>query len=158
MARLIRASVFGLAMLVGASLLAAPGLAQSGAFEQLSPGNQKIAHALYEAQKRGAPGLTLDQIAARKQAGTGWNDVFKDMRARGFVEERNLGQVVSGYEKRHPGPEARPGKEPEGVEGARPRSGGLADPDMPGKLVGPGKGAGHGAGAAPSGHSGGRGK
>jgi len=158
MARLIQASVFGLAMLLWGSLLAAPGFAQSGAFEQLSAGNQKIARALYEAQKPGAPALTLDAIAARKQAGTGWNDIFKDMRARGFVAERNLGQVVSSYERRHPWPEAKPGQGPKGVEGARSRPDGLAEPDGPGKLVGPGKGLGHGVGAAPPRHSGGRGR
>jgi hypothetical protein len=56
----------------------------TGAFDKLSPGDQKIARALFEAQKTngGTAPLTLDQIAARKQH-TGWGEVFKQMKAQG---------------------------------------------------------------------------
>lgn len=87
-----------------------------GAFANLSPGNQKIARSLFEAQTAPAappssgttPGgvttaaattdsaWSLDQIAAAKQSGQGWGNVFKEMKAQGLVEAKNLGQVVSG--------------------------------------------------------------
>src|SRR3990167_9491342 len=85
----------------------APPAPTAGAFESLSPGGQKIARALFEAQKTTSPPgttggttttapkpLTLDEIAAKKQAGTGWGRVFKDLKAQGLVQEKNLGQVV----------------------------------------------------------------
>ena len=75
----------------------APPPPASGVYQKLSPGNQKVARALFEAQtspmtmttttagKPAAPSpapsassangrkpLTLDQIAAMKQNGTGW--------------------------------------------------------------------------------------
>jgi hypothetical protein len=90
-----------------------------GSFQSLSPGNQKIAQALFEAQTTptattgtggttgttgtggttatGPTPLTLDQIAALKGT-TGWGHVFTQMRAQGLVQQKNLGQVVSGYE------------------------------------------------------------
>ena len=88
----------------------------AGAFDRLSPGNQKIARALFDAQQAaqtppavsGATGgtiagsaspapkpLTLDNIAAMKQSGRGWGEIFKDMKQQGLVTEKNLGQVVS---------------------------------------------------------------
>ncbi len=78
----------------------APTPSSSGAYASLSPGNQKIARALFEAQKTGSGGttapLTLDDIAAKKQGGQGgWGKIFKDMKAQGLVQEKNLGQVVS---------------------------------------------------------------
>jgi len=82
-------------------LVVAPAPAQttskSGAFAALSPGNQKIAHALYEAQTTPATSskLTLDQIARMKQEGQGWGNVFRAMKAQGRVDARNLGAVVS---------------------------------------------------------------
>lgn len=91
-------------MLFAASTLFAqtPG----GAFEQLSPGNQKLARALFEAQpSRLPPGtrpLTLDEIAARKQSGGGgWGRVYSGMKAEGLTTTRNVGQAVSGYNHRH---------------------------------------------------------
>jgi hypothetical protein len=81
-----------------------------GAYEQLSPGNQKIARALFDAQvkpsTRTAPSttktsgtttkpLSLDQIAAMKQSGQGWGQVFQSLKAQGLVQDKNLGQVVS---------------------------------------------------------------
>jgi hypothetical protein len=76
-----------------------------GAFESLSPGNQRIARALFDAQRIQAPAggdaatattrpLTLDEIAARKQGGRGWTQVFEEMKAQGLVQEQHLGQVV----------------------------------------------------------------
>lgn len=69
-------------------------------FESLSPGNQKIAQALFNAQHPTASGpapLDLNQIATLK-AGTGWGGVFQKMRSEGLITDKNLGQVVSGYE------------------------------------------------------------
>jgi hypothetical protein len=75
----------------------------TGAFAQLSPGNQKIAQALFEAQPTNAPKtLTLDQIAAMKQGHEGWGEVFKAMKAQGLLTQKNLGQVVSSFERHHP--------------------------------------------------------
>jgi hypothetical protein len=90
---------------------ATPDTTTAGAFDRLSPGNQKIARAIYEAQQTGAPApgdatprggtatapkaLTLDEIAARKQAGEGWGVIFKDLRTQGLVQDKNLGQAVS---------------------------------------------------------------
>jgi hypothetical protein len=96
-----------------ALLLGNPGWAQStasttstssttiptGNFNSLSPGNQKIANALFSAQKTTGTTtpLTKDQIAGLK--GTeGWGRVFKTMKADGLVQSKNLGQVVSGYQ------------------------------------------------------------
>ena len=82
-----------------------PGLV-NGAYERLSPGNQKIARALFDAQAAvaipgptsGAKTLTLDEIAAQKQGGRAWGQVFHGMKTRGLLHESNLGQVVSRYE------------------------------------------------------------
>ncbi len=82
-----------------------PAPPSSGAYEFLSPGNQKIARALFEAQKTSSGGtatskpLTLDEIAARKQrGGGGWDKVVNDMKARGLVQAKNLGRVVSRHQ------------------------------------------------------------
>ncbi|HEX9569772.1 MAG TPA: hypothetical protein VF987_08855 [Rhodospirillales bacterium] len=100
-----------------------------GAFQALSPGGQKIARALFDAQKQpatdgagdtggtggtsattGAAGagtteaaasLSLDDIAAAKASGTGWGRVFKEMKAEGLIAEKNLGQVISGANHRN---------------------------------------------------------
>ena len=89
-------------------LLAAPGWAQSttttttiptGNFDSLSPGNQKIANALFSAQK--TTGTTLTPLTKNQIAGLksteGWGRVFKTMKADGLIQAKNLGQVVSGY-------------------------------------------------------------
>jgi hypothetical protein len=106
--------------MVGALLVATPAFGQTTstttpgttpstqrAFARLSPGNQNIAQALYDAQVAPAPTstgtttasaptrLTLDQIAAMKQGGQGWGNVFKQMKAQGLVDAKNLGQVIS---------------------------------------------------------------
>ena len=75
----------------------------AGAFDKLSPGNQTVASALFQAQNTETTTpvtpLTLDQIAAKKQSGQGWGQVFKDMKAQGLVQEKNLGQVVGKYNR-----------------------------------------------------------
>jgi hypothetical protein len=81
-----------------------PPPATGGAYEGLSPGNQKVANAIFDAQQPAGPAgstkpLSLDEIAARKQGGTtgrgkGWGVVWKDMRSQGLVQG-NLGKAVS---------------------------------------------------------------
>ena len=92
-------ALFTTALMVGPAHAQTATPSKSGAFTALSPGNQKIARALYEAQTaNGATTtskLTLDQIAAMKQEGQGWGNVFRDMKAQGRVTARNLGVVVS---------------------------------------------------------------
>src|SRR5215471_5546769 len=96
----------GLALAAGLMLMASAALAEttsggSGSFSDLSPGNQNIARALFNAQHATANGpqpLSLNQIAALKGGHEGWGEVFKQMKAEGLVNEKNLGQVVSGYE------------------------------------------------------------
>jgi hypothetical protein len=53
---------------------------------------------LYSAQNpsTGTTKLTLDQIASMKGR-EGWGRVFKEMKADGLVQAKNLGQVVSGH-------------------------------------------------------------
>lgn len=106
----------GLLLLFGATS-ASPVSAQpatvEGSYARLSNGNAKIARALFEAQTTPtqtgtATGtslprpLTLDQIAARKQSGQGWGQVFQSMKAQGLVQDRTLGQVVSRYQRQEP--------------------------------------------------------
>src|SRR5713226_3479695 len=72
----------------------------TGDFQKLSPGNQKIANALFSAQNTTGTTLTpltKDQIAELK-ATEGWGKVFQQMKSEGLLQARNLGQVVSGYE------------------------------------------------------------
>lgn len=113
----------------GAPAPSGDGTANEGAFQALSPGGQKIARALFDAQKQpatdgaGDTGSTgeasataggggtettevagprsLDDIAAAKAAGTGWGQVFKEMKAEGLVTEKNLGQVISGANRQN---------------------------------------------------------
>jgi hypothetical protein len=106
MTRWIVAFVLGMLMLCE-MIFSVPGIfAQStgGPFEQLSPGNQKGARALFEAQKsdprQGTKPLTLDEIATRRHNGEGWARVFDAMKSQGLVEEKNFGQVVSNYDQR----------------------------------------------------------
>jgi len=101
---ILRTTVWGVAVVLW--LVSATAWAQTtdGAFAQLSPGEQKIARSLFEAQTRStAPGaprpLTLNQIAAKKQGHEGWGKVFKDMKTQGLLTEKNLGQVVSRFEE-----------------------------------------------------------
>ena len=109
----------GLLLLFGATS-ASPASAQTatvdGAYARLSPGNAKVARALFEAQVTNttpaaaaaapsagaAKALTVDQIAAMKN-GQGWGQVFQSMKALGLVAEKNLGQVVTRYQQRSSG-------------------------------------------------------
>ena len=82
-----------------ALLSASPIQAQTtgGSFDSLSPGGQKIANALFSAQSTTGTPLTRDQIADLKKT-EGWGKVFKEMKADGRIQAKNLGQVVSGYQ------------------------------------------------------------
>jgi hypothetical protein len=68
-----------------------------GAFDKLSPGNQKIALSLCDAQAGGCTTTSLDSISAMKQH-KGWGEIFKEMQASGQIpaDVKNLGQLVSG--------------------------------------------------------------
>jgi hypothetical protein len=102
----------GFLLLLGA-VSASPTNAQTpsvaGAYERMSPGNQKVARALFDAQAavfapaptsgpRAAKTLTLDEIAAQKQSAQGWGQVFQAMRSQGLVHGTSLGQIVTRYE------------------------------------------------------------
>ena len=109
---------FGIAVSAGAQTTG------TGAFDKLSPGDQKIARALFEAQSTtqtqttsgGTKPLTLDQIAAKKSH-TGWGEVFKQMKAQGLVTDKNLGEVVSSFERHHPEVATKPdASKPEKLE------------------------------------------
>jgi len=102
----------GFLLLLGVATtpVGAQSLAPEGAYSRLSAGNQKVALALFDAQQAHvAPGgnsttpaakpMTLDQIAAQKQGGHPWGEIFQTMRDQGLVQERNLGQVVSKYQR-----------------------------------------------------------
>jgi hypothetical protein len=101
----------------------APPPAPAGAYQKLSPGHQKVARALFEAQtvpmsttpkygSKPAPSstasptaprpLTLDQIAAMKQQGSGWEHVFKTMRAQGLLADKSMAQVMTRYNQSRP--------------------------------------------------------
>ena len=107
----------------------APPPQATGAYQKLSPGNQKVARALFEAQtvamtttttSAGKPSvpspastpssssasghkpLTLDQISSMKQNGTGWEYVFRQMRAQGLLTEHNIGQVMARHSQSRP--------------------------------------------------------
>ena len=112
----MRRAWIGVAVLVGFFVLAMFLLADAegqtappsnaGAFDKLSPGNQKIADSIFESQQLStAPGapkpLSRDDIAAMKLGGKGWGVIFKDMKQQGLVTDRNLGQAVSRYNHEH---------------------------------------------------------
>lgn len=81
------------------------------AYDKLSLGNQKVASALYQAQSSAATTVTssgsspaprplsLEEISTRRRSGQTWGQIFRDMKARGLVHERTLGQVVANYLK-----------------------------------------------------------
>ena len=84
-------------------LVAASARAQTGAFAQLSPGGQKIAQALSNAQTPTATNkLTVDQIAEMKKDHEGWGEVFKAMKKDKLLTQKNLGQVVKAFEHQDP--------------------------------------------------------
>jgi hypothetical protein len=107
----------------------------ASAFGQLPPGEQKIARALFEAQSTSASTLlTLDEIAAKKQGGPGWGEVFKQMKTQGLLTQKNLGQVVNSFERQH-----------NEAAGAAARRGNAAG-DTKGGAASGGRGAGHSGG------------
>jgi hypothetical protein len=66
-------------------------------YAALSPGNRRIAVALFESQKPTAPNLrplTLEQIAQEKHKGKSWNDVFQAMKSQGLIQAETLAQVL----------------------------------------------------------------
>ena len=101
-ATLVAAVVLGVAFTAWAQTKPKP----TTGFASLSPGEQKVVRALFEAQKTdgAARPLTLDEITARKTPGKeGWGQVFKSMKQEGRLgTTKTLGEVVSSYEKRHP--------------------------------------------------------
>jgi hypothetical protein len=83
---------------------AQPAASVGSPYTHLSPGNQKMARALHEAQPAAPAGtrrLTLEDIAAQKQHGTGWNQVFRAMKSQGLIAEKTLAEVVTNYKNRH---------------------------------------------------------
>jgi hypothetical protein len=72
-----------------------------GAFESLSPGNKRVATALFEAQNTtaGVTPMTLEQIAQERRSGRKWGDVFQDMKSQGLIQAETLGQVLGRYDR-----------------------------------------------------------
>ena len=71
-------------------------------FASLSPGNRRIAVALFESQKPAAPSaqpMTLEQIAQEKRSGKTWNEVFQAMKSQGLVQAETLAQVLGRYDR-----------------------------------------------------------
>jgi hypothetical protein len=135
MRNVIHASRVGLALVValGVAMSAWGQTTGTRAFERLSPGDQKIARALFEAQATtgAATPLTLDQIAAKKKDGhTGWGQIFKQMQEQNLVTEKNLGQVVSNFERHHPELATKP-------DNSKPEK--MEKPDRPEKIDKPEK-------------------
>lgn len=72
------------------------------AFESLSPGNKRIATALFEAQSTTASDatpMTLEQIASEHRSGRKWGDVFQAMKAQGLIQAETIGQVLGRYDR-----------------------------------------------------------
>ena len=73
-----------------------------GVYESSSPGNKRVAVALFEAQKPSAPDvtlLTLDQIAQERRSGKSWGDVFLAMKSLGQIQAETLAQVLGRYNR-----------------------------------------------------------
>lgn len=82
----------------------APTSSVTGAYDRLSPGNKRVADALFDGQAippTGGEAWSLDKIAASHQDGRGWGEVFKDMKAQGLTDAKNLGELVSGRSQAH---------------------------------------------------------
>jgi hypothetical protein len=83
----------------------------SSSFDKLSLGNQKVAAALYQAQSSGVAAmlangatpaskpLSLEEIAAKRRGGQAWGPIFREMKAKGLVHDKSLGQVVARYQQ-----------------------------------------------------------
>ena len=81
------------------------GTTETSLYNQLSPGNQKIAVALFQAQQGGGAtaSWSIEDTALVKRQGAGWGNVFRRMKEDGLVLEKNLGQIISGRGKIEPG-------------------------------------------------------
>ena len=86
----------------GASTASSGTAGEAGLLASLSPGDRKIASALYEAQGGGVGKgrIRLDDIARARQEGFSWNEIFKRMKADGLLQEKNVGQVISKHASR----------------------------------------------------------
>jgi hypothetical protein len=78
----------------------------TGTSAQPGPRDQKIAQALFDAQTKSTASnapkpLTLDEIVAMKRGHEGWGEVFKDMKSKGLLTQKNLGEVVKDFERQH---------------------------------------------------------
>ena len=83
--------------------------ATTSAFGQLSLGNQKVAAALFQAQRSvvaalrangsmpASRPLALEEIAAKRRSGQAWGPIFREMKALGLVQGKSLGQLVAKY-------------------------------------------------------------
>jgi hypothetical protein len=75
----------------------------AGSADTLSPGNRLIAEALFAAQATlpGAQSVTpwpLERIAASRNAGQNWGEVFQQMKTANLLQADTLGQVVTWYQ------------------------------------------------------------
>lgn len=84
---------------------AAPTAPDRSRFSVLSPSNQTIARALFDVQSVAENSWTLDRIAAARQAGQGWGQIFRAMKMDGALVARTLNEAVGAA--RYPG-ENRP--------------------------------------------------
>ena len=92
----------GVAALLLAALATTP--SGPGAFESLSAAHQKTARTLYDAQRWNPSArlkLTLEQIAARRQSGQGWGEIFNIMKSRGLVRESRIGELLGSAQSKH---------------------------------------------------------
>ncbi len=63
-------------------------------FEQLSPGNMKIADSIFNAQLDNPEKLSLNDIADMKlEDGKGWGEIFKGIQ----TDQKNLGQAIKQF-------------------------------------------------------------
>ncbi len=72
-------------------------------FAQLSPGDQKIARALFEAQQMGAKSAapwSLEKIAGARTDSDGWTPVLWTMRRKGLITQKELGEIMRDHDQR----------------------------------------------------------
>jgi hypothetical protein len=96
----IASTLVAITLAAGFASAQTPPPAPGGPFDSLSPGNQKIALAIFDSEQRlgsttSTTPLSLDQIAQMKQSGKGWGEIFHEMKAQRLVADKNLGQAVS---------------------------------------------------------------
>ncbi|PYM91388.1 MAG: hypothetical protein DME04_19085 [Candidatus Rokuibacteriota bacterium] len=71
-------------------------------FAALSPGNRRIAVALFESQNPTAPSarpMTLEQIAQERRSGKTWNVVFQAMKSQGLIQAETLAQALGRHDR-----------------------------------------------------------